>query len=342
MYLFVYGTLKRESKNHYLLSSATFVCKTRTMHKYTMVDLGNFPGVLYDRPISLITGEIYNITNELLCKLDDYEGEWYFRSEVEMENGMTAQMYFLKEIPSLMKDKSFVIPSGIWEDKMKENTMGVKEESLYAKDERSQRHKDTVAYEVHNNLYLNITNQCSASCTFCIRNISDGVYGYNLWLSREPSLEDIISHLSKLNLKNYKEVVFTGFGEPTTRFSIVLRITEWLHTQGIRVRLDTNGHAALINPGIKVVDELKKAGMDAVSISLNAQTEELYEKLCRPFYPGSYQAMLTFARECIAAGISTRLTVVKVPEVDIQACEKIAEEMGATFFARTISPHIRS
>lgn len=98
------------------MASATFVCKTRTSRKYTMIDLGPFPGVLQDGQISLITGEIYNIDTELLCKLDEYEGEWYFRSEVEMENGMIAQMYFLKEISSPMKDKSYVISSGIWED----------------------------------------------------------------------------------------------------------------------------------------------------------------------------------------------------------------------------------
>jgi TatD family-associated radical SAM protein len=217
---------------------------------------------------------------------------------------------------------------------MGENAETAKVKSLYTKKELPQGHQDTLAYEVHTNLYLNITNRCSASCTFCIRDVTDGVFGYDLWLSREPTLEEMINHLSALDLKKYKEIVFTGFGEPTTRFSILLKTTEWLHKQGIKVRLDTNGHATLINPGIDVVKELKKAGMDAVSISLNAQTEELYDKLCRPIYAGSYQAMLTFARQCIAAGISTRLTVVKVPEVDIEACEKIAKDMGASFFAR--------
>jgi len=334
MYLFVYGTLKRAGVSHKLMESATFVCKTRTSQKYALIDLGPFPGVLYDLRISLITGEIYNINTELLCKLDDHEGEWYFRSEVEMENGITAQMYFLKDIPSSMKNRSFVIPSGTWEDEMGENTRGVKERILYGKNDLAQGHKDTLAYEVHSNLYLNITNRCSARCTFCIRDISDGVYGYDLWLSREPTLEDMISHLSEMDLDKYKEIVFTGFGEPTARLSVLLRITAWLHEQGIRVRLDTNGHAALINPDIDVVKELKQAGMDAVSVSLNAQTEELYEKLCRPVFSGSYQAMLTFARQCIAAGISTRMTVVKVPEIDIEACEKIATDMGASFFAR--------
>jgi len=334
MYLFVYGTLKHNCVGHQLMENATFICNTRTYQKYAMIDLGPFPGVMHDKHVSLITGEIYNIDYELLCKLDDYEGKWYFRSEVPMENGMTAQMYFLKDIPSSKKDNSSLIPSGVWGDKMDEKAKGTVENILCTKKNLSPGHQDTLAYEVHNNLYLNITNRCSARCTFCIRDMADGVYGYDLWLSREPTLEDIITRLRALDLKKYKEIVFTGFGEPTTRLSVLLSITAWLHEQGIKIRLDTNGHAALINSGIDVVGELRNAGMNAVSVSLNAQNEELYDRLCRPVFAGSYQAMLSFARQCIAAGISTRLTVVKVPEVDIDACEKIAKDMGASFFAR--------
>ncbi|MEI6315075.1 MAG: hypothetical protein WCO89_09405 [Syntrophus sp. (in: bacteria)] len=51
--------------------------------------------------------------------------------------------------------------------------------------------KDTIGYEAFGNLYLNITNRCSASCVFCIRNFCDGVYGYDLRLSKEPSEEEI-------------------------------------------------------------------------------------------------------------------------------------------------------
>ena len=35
----------------------------------------------------------------------------------------------------------------------------------------------TIVYEVGNNLYVNLTNKCPCSCTFCIRNNGDGAYG---------------------------------------------------------------------------------------------------------------------------------------------------------------------
>ncbi|WP_407282386.1 TatD family nuclease-associated radical SAM protein [Methanolobus sp. WCC1] len=192
----------------------------------------------------------------------------------------------------------------------------------------------TISYEAFGNLYLNITNQCSAKCTFCIREGCDGVYGYNLRLSREPTEQEIISDLKKHDLDNFKEVVFTGFGEPTCRFDTVLHITEWLNKKGMHVRLDTNGHAALMNPGRNIIAELKAAGLGAVSVSLNAESEDIYNKICKPEYEGSYRAVLDFAKEAVKAGIKTRMTVVGQDGIDIDKCEKIANDIGATFRVR--------
>ncbi len=194
--------------------------------------------------------------------------------------------------------------------------------------------KDIIYYEAYGNLYLNITNRCSANCVFCIRDFSDGVYGYNLRLSHEPTVDEIISELETLDLLKYKEVVFTGFGEPTIRLDEMLDVTRYLNERNIVVRLDTNGHAGLIHPDRNVVFELKEAGLSAVSVSLNAESEELYNELCRPIYDNSYQAMLDFTKEARDAGMQTRMTVVGVPEIDIEKCERIAQDLGADFHVR--------
>jgi TatD family-associated radical SAM protein len=194
--------------------------------------------------------------------------------------------------------------------------------------------KDTISYEAHGNLYLNITNRCSGDCVFCIRNFADGVYGYNLRLSREPSDEEIIRELEGLELSNYGEVVFTGFGEPTCRLDTVLNVTGWLHRRGIQVRLDTNGHAALLHPGRDVVAELKSAGLDALSVSLNAESEEKYNELCQPAFEGAYQALLDFTNNAVKAGIRTRMTIVGHTGVDIEKCRRIATELGVSFKVR--------
>ncbi|WP_048171846.1 TatD family nuclease-associated radical SAM protein [Methanosarcina siciliae] len=194
-----------------------------------------------------------------------------------------------------------------------------------------------IYYEAHNNLYLNLTNRCSADCVFCIRNFADGVYGYDLRLSKEPTMEEILEALEGLDLSNYREVVFTGLGEPTLRFDVVLAVTRWLKSRDVRVRLDTNGHAALINPELDVVSELKKAGIDSISVSLNAESEEKYNKLCRPARKNAYRAILDFVKKAGEAGIPTRVTVVKIPEIDMEKCRKVSEELGSEFHIRTLS-----
>ena len=196
---------------------------------------------------------------------------------------------------------------------------------------------NTIYYEAHNNLYLNLTNRCSADCVFCIRNFADGVYGYNLRLSKEPSTEEIIEALKGLDLSKYREIVFTGLGEPTLRFDVVLAVTRWLKSRGLKIRLDTNGHAALINPKLDVIAELKNAGMDSISVSLNAESEEKYNKLCRPAHKNAYRAILDFVRRAKEAGISTRVTVVQVPEIDLEKCREVSKDLGSDFHIRTLS-----
>ncbi len=194
--------------------------------------------------------------------------------------------------------------------------------------------KETIAYEAHGNLYLNITNRCTAECVFCLKRYSDGVYGYNLRLSKEPTLSEIIKELSKLELSKYKEVVFTGFGEPLVRLDDVLEITKWLKTRGIPVRLDTIGHAKLLYPDRNVAVELAESGMKVVSVSLNAQDADTYNQLCDPKYIKAYGKMLEFAKDVSKAGMELRFTVVALPVVDIEKCKKIAKEYCADLKVR--------
>ncbi|MBU4076381.1 MAG: TatD family nuclease-associated radical SAM protein [Euryarchaeota archaeon] len=200
--------------------------------------------------------------------------------------------------------------------------------------------KDTILYEAHGNLYLNITNRCTAECVFCIKRYSDGVYGYNLRLTAEPVLSDIIKELSEVDLQKYSEVVFTGLGEPLVRLDEVLEITGWLAARGMPVRLDTIGHARLLYPERKVAQELADAGMKIVSVSLNAHDEETYNRLCAPKSRNAYSRMLEFARDVSKTGMELRFTVVNLPAVDIDRCREIAKEYSAGFKVRGYSGHV--
>ena len=79
---------------------------------------------------------------------------------------------------------------------------------------------------------------------------------------------------------------------------------------------------------------LAAAGLDAVTVSLNAATPEDYDRVCRPVFSKSYRAVLRFAEQCLAHGIETTLTAVDYPGADLPAVADLAAAMGAGFRAR--------
>jgi GTP 3',8-cyclase len=193
----------------------------------------------------------------------------------------------------------------------------------------------TIAYPANGNLYLNITNRCTCACTFCLRETGWEVYGYELLLDHEPDVEEITRAIElELAEEPAEEIVFCGLGEPTLRLDVVLAVTEWAHVRRLRTRLDTNGLGQLANPDVDVVPALAAAGLDAVSVSLNAADPESYDALCLPIYSKAFRAVVAFARGCVAAGIDTRLSALHGVGADLEACAALAAQMGARFRVR--------
>lgn len=76
----------------------------------------------------------------------------------------------------------------------------------------------TFVYNVHGNLYINLTNRCPCNCTFCIRHNGDSAYGSDgLWLEREPTNEEVLAEFDKYSPDEFDEIVFCGYGEPMER-----------------------------------------------------------------------------------------------------------------------------
>ena len=190
----------------------------------------------------------------------------------------------------------------------------------------------SIAYPIRDSLYLNITNDCTNSCYFCVRQETSFVKGHNLFIDKEPSVEELLKAV--IGAQGYKEVVFCGYGEPTARLDTVKVIAAALKNKGSKVRLVTNGHGDLIN-GRPIVCELKGL-VDRVSVSLNAENSQIYNKICKPrFGPGTYDRVVSFIKDCVAAGIETEVTCLDIPEVDIKACERISTGLGARFRLRS-------
>jgi len=197
----------------------------------------------------------------------------------------------------------------------------------------------SIVYWLGKNLYLNITNQCSNNCYYCIRRYKDGVDGFNLKLPREPSPKEVIQQLQRvLNRRNWNEIVFCGFGEPMERLNCVLEITQWIKKHSAEaVRINTNGQGYLLNPRREVITELKEAGVDKTSVSLNAHNEVTYINVCKPKFKSAFENVLKFI-ENSAKEFNTEITTVTIPEVDIQKVREMAKEMGVAFRIREYIP----
>ncbi|MEN6443590.1 MAG: TatD family nuclease-associated radical SAM protein [Methanoregula sp.] len=211
------------------------------------------------------------------------------------------------------------------------------------------RQKNILSYELCGNIYLNITNRCTAKCVFCRRNnppdlknppyltSNKPVFGFNLQLSNEPNVEDILIELENYNLSKSNQIVFAGLGEPLIRLDMVLNLARILTNRGIYTRLTTNGHAKYLYPKRNVADDLAKNGIKMISISLNAHDETTYNQLCKPIFNHAYSQMLEFAREVSRCGMDLRFTVVDIPQVNKEKCRQIAYDYDADFMIRPIS-----
>jgi TatD DNase family protein len=177
-----------------------------------------------------------------------------------------------------------------------------------------------------------LTNRCTNTCYFCPRNAGgDYVAGHYLRLNTEPSADHILK-LTDMHT-DFDEIVFCGLGEPTLRLRELLEIAGKLKDKGHFVRLNTNGHGSLVN---KVDLPSRLPGLvDKVSVSLNAPDEETYERICKPDRGrAAYAAVIDFIKGSVANNIETDVTAVDLPEIDTEACRKLAESLGARFRLR--------
>ena len=198
------------------------------------------------------------------------------------------------------------------------------------------RKKPSLVYWINNNLYLNVTNKCSNNCYFCFRKFKSGIKEFNLKLEKEPTFQDIKEEIhTKINKKNWNEVVFCGFGEPLERLDLVLEITRWLKKNYmITLRVDTNGQGYLLNNERDVIKELKEAGIDKVRVSLNTHNKEAYKKVCKPNFEDAYKKILYFIKKSMEENIETEVTAVTIPEAEIMKVKELAENIGAKFLIR--------
>ena len=195
----------------------------------------------------------------------------------------------------------------------------------------------TIFYEVHDNIYVNLTNKCPCACTFCLRQTRDHMENSHvLWLEHAPAFDEVKEAMKKVDFTKYKEVVFCGFGEPTEALEVLKQTAKLIkETYHMPIRINTNGLGNLVNER-DIVPELKGL-VDTVSISLNTPNADEYHKLVRSrFGEQSFDAMLAFAKECTEYIPNVVMTTVAttITHEEEKQCQEICDRVGAKYRIR--------
>ena len=202
-----------------------------------------------------------------------------------------------------------------------------------------------LVYLLDGKIYINLTNRCTNDCIFCLRKDKDDVVGQTLWLDNENSTaKDVIKQfeLKKNELVNvhhspFTEVIFCGYGEPMLKFDVLKQVAEYIKKQypKTKIRVNTNGHANYVYMK-NIVPECKGL-IDEFSVSLNGATKEEYNELSQPKFDQAYEEVKKFIKACSDENISVVASIVegyKGRHLDLNKCEKIANELGAKFRVR--------
>lgn len=110
--VFVYGTLQRGGVFHPVLARSSFLGVAWTAPRFTLVDLGWYPGIL-DGGRTAVRGEVYAVEPATLAKLDAIEEhpEVYVRTPIPVPGFVDVEAYVLR---AQHGRGARVIPTGRW------------------------------------------------------------------------------------------------------------------------------------------------------------------------------------------------------------------------------------
>lgn len=113
--VFVYGTLRRGGAGAMSIRfpDAKFIAEAKV--NGSLYDLGAYPGLLLNESNSLVIGEVYEVDDGILNRLDDFEASSnYWRKQVEISLGTHRRMCWTYEPNPEFYSPRTLITSGDW------------------------------------------------------------------------------------------------------------------------------------------------------------------------------------------------------------------------------------
>jgi gamma-glutamylcyclotransferase (GGCT)/AIG2-like uncharacterized protein YtfP len=121
--VFVYGTLRRGDARSMSsrFPSSKFIADATVSG--SLYDLGAYPGLLLNESDSPVTGEVYEVDDETLKRLDEFEASSnYLRKQVEIPLGTHTRTCWAYEPDPEFYSLHTVITSGDWIEYAKTKT----------------------------------------------------------------------------------------------------------------------------------------------------------------------------------------------------------------------------
>ena len=121
--VFVYGTLRRGGSRAMstLFPNSKFIADAKVSG--SLYDLGAYPGLILTESNSSVIGEVYEVDDEVLNKLDDIEASSYYsRKQVEVSIGTYGRACWTYEPDPDSYSLPTLITSGDWIEYAKTKT----------------------------------------------------------------------------------------------------------------------------------------------------------------------------------------------------------------------------
>ena len=111
-YIFVYGTLLTEERNHYLLENSILI-GNGYIKDYFMFNVGTYPGIQKSKYNNkIVLGEVYKVNDETMVLLDELEEVGYlYKKElvpVYLDNDEIVNSYVYEYILKNYEENSIV------------------------------------------------------------------------------------------------------------------------------------------------------------------------------------------------------------------------------------------
>lgn len=191
-------------------------------------------------------------------------------------------------------------------------------------------------------LYVNLIAgySCTNDCIFCSRprrkeqigkpNIYEKKAGSSLYLAESPTVEEVMESIDKEIKSADKEIAIIGLGEPLIYLPKVVEVISKIKAKhDIITRVDTNGLVRCRHKD--AAEQLEKAGLDQIRISLNAINKKEYGQLCNPQYADGFPNLVSFVKECVRSNIETYVSfIVGFEDGAIKSRSKAEYEKFAT------------